>query len=129
MSAATNRLNPAAGGRKRGNPAAPAIHSAVGIYEPCHCDPAETDYWETHFQLAGVGFTCERGLLFTVCSMCCTGAEGERHCSQAHQHGAGRPHCPLTTDSGDLATAQLRTLAQRRTFPAAQRASQLQGAR
>lgn len=69
-------------------------HTAIGIYEPCRCDVAETDYQETHFPVDGVGLTCERGLLFAVCSQCCTGADAEQRCSQDHRHGRGLPHCP-----------------------------------
>lgn len=75
-------------------PALSGTHTAIGIYEPCRCDVAETDYRETHFPVDWVGLTCERGLLFVVCSLCCTGADAERRCSQHHRHGSGLPHCP-----------------------------------
>ncbi|MBE5477716.1 hypothetical protein E3G68_005049 [Mycobacteroides abscessus] len=71
--------------------AAPAVHDAVGVYEQCRCDPAEIDYLETHFVIDGVGLTCDRGLLFHVCSICCADEVG---CSQEHSHGPAVPACP-----------------------------------
>lgn len=83
-------------------------HTAIGIYEPCRCDLAETDYQETHFPVDGVGLTCERGLLFVVCSLCCTGADAEQRCSQDHRHGRGLPHCPRALDPDLVTTVRSR---------------------
>ncbi|MEY8019023.1 hypothetical protein [Mycobacterium servetii] len=68
-----------------------ALHDLVGVYEQCRCDPAEIDYMETHFVIDGVGLTCERGLLFHVCAICCA---DEAACSQEHSHGPAAPACP-----------------------------------
>lgn len=68
-----------------------ALHDPVGVYEQCRCDPAEIDYLETHFVIDGVGLTCERGLLFHVCAICCA---DEVACSQEHFHGPAAPACP-----------------------------------
>lgn len=88
------------------SPASGETHTAVGVYEPCRCDSTETDYQETHFPVDGVGLTCERGLLFVVCALCCTGADGERRCSHDHQHGSGLPHCPQELGRDSATTAR-----------------------
>ena len=72
-----------------------AEHRPIGVYEPCHCDPSEPDYEATHFTAAKVGMTCFRGLLFYICSDCCT---DPRLCSLVHDHGIARPACTKTKD-------------------------------
>ncbi|MBS1693086.1 MAG: hypothetical protein JST91_12780 [Actinobacteria bacterium] len=68
-----------------------AAHDPVGVYEQCRCDPADIGYGEGHFAVDGVGLTCDRGLLFHVCAICCA---DEVVCSHGHSHGPAAPACP-----------------------------------
>lgn len=69
------------------------LHEPAGVYEQCRCDPAEIDYVDTHFVVDGVGLTCDRGLLFHVCAICCA---DDVDCSQQHSHGPAAPACART---------------------------------
>lgn len=98
---AIHRHTPARPGTHMTDIRARALHDPVGVYEQCRCDPAEIDYYETHFEINGVGLTCDRGLLFHVCAICCAD-DGE--CSRKHSHGPAAPACPRAHQSVAVAS-------------------------
>lgn len=78
------------------------------IYERCGCDPADSAYPAEHYVIDGVGWTCDRGLVYLVCSSCCSGTANTAVCETTHQHGIGRPWCPAQMSTPDTANAAYR---------------------
>ena len=73
------------------------------IYERCGCDPADSAYPAAHFIIDGVGWTCDRGLIYLVCSSCCSGTTNTAVCEASHHHGIGRPWCQSPVRIPDVA--------------------------
>ena len=71
-----------------------ALHAPFGIYDECEHDHHEDDPEAVYID--GVGWTCDDGLLMTICRHCCTQLEyGQTEdCATDHVHLPGRALCP-----------------------------------
>jgi hypothetical protein len=71
-----------------------ALHSEYGVYDKCGHSHAEND--PRAFYIDGIGLTCEKGRLVTICRHCCTGSDGVQSsdCASDHDHLADHALCP-----------------------------------
>jgi hypothetical protein len=75
------------------------LHKPFGIYEECGHDHTEEDFEAGRcIEVDLIGYTCEEGLMYRVCTHCCTDNQTfeqyqTEDCATNHEHGAGVPIC------------------------------------
>ena len=71
-----------------------ALHRPYGVYDLCDHEHVEND--PDALYIDGVGWTCEAGLLETICRHCCTQLEyGQTEdCATDHKHLPSTALCP-----------------------------------
>jgi hypothetical protein len=71
-----------------------ALHAEYGVYDSCRHLHTEDD--PEAMYIDGVGWTCEEGLLMTICRHCCTQTTfGQTEdCATDHNHLPGFALCP-----------------------------------